>query len=139
IGFRYWNDYIKGTGGYEREIDYWYVPVGVNTYSPLTENWTWGTSLEYDLLWKGTSGVDAETFPDLHQDSGYGMRFSLQFSRHFGDRYALSLEPFVTYWKIDKSDAETYLGQFSGGTQVLTVHEPENTTTSYGLRIGLRF
>lgn len=139
IGYRYWNDFIKGRGGYEREIEYWYSPIGVTTCSPLSENWTWGTSLEYDLFWEGTSGVDAETFPDLHQDSGYGIRFSLQFNRQFSDRYALSLEPFITYWKIDKSDSETYMALFSGGTQVLTVHEPENTTTSYGLRIGLKF
>jgi len=139
IGYRYWNDYIKGTGGSERQIEYWYSPVGLNTYSPLSGNWTWGTSLEYDLFWEGSSGVEAEGFPDLHQDSGYGIRFSLQFNRHFSDRYVLLLEPFITYWKIDKSDSETYMVRFSGGTQLATVHEPKNTTTSYGLRIGLRF
>jgi hypothetical protein len=139
IGYRHWNDYIRGNGGYERVIEYWYSPVGLKTYSPLLENWTWGTSLEYDWFWKGTSGVEAEAFPDLKQDSGYGIKFSLEFNRHFSDRYALSLKPFVSYWKVDKSDSDTYVGWFSDGPRVLTVHEPENTTTSYGLTMSLRF
>jgi hypothetical protein len=139
IGYRYWNDYIKGTGGYEREIQYWYSPIGVKTHSPLSENWKWGTSLEYDLFWEGTSGIDAQQFPDLHQDSGYGVRFSLQFNRQFADNYALSIEPYMTYWNIDKSDTETYSVRFPSSTQVLSVHEPENTSLSYGLRIGFEF
>ena len=38
FAYRYWNDVIEGTGGYEREITYYYSPFGVKTY---TWRWIW--------------------------------------------------------------------------------------------------
>jgi hypothetical protein len=134
-GYRYWNDDIQGSGGFERQIAYWYSPLGVETVSPLGAHWTWGVGLEYDLFWKGEVDTDLKRFPTLDQDSGYGVRFSVRFSKDFGDQYALSIEPYLTYWDMDASDREIWA--FNGFEDV--VFEPENETTSYGLRIGLAF
>ena len=41
---------FEGYGGVEREIKYWYSPLGLKTYSQLSDNWTWGMSVEYDLF-----------------------------------------------------------------------------------------
>jgi hypothetical protein len=40
VGYRYWNDEIDGPSGYEREITYWYSPIGIETISPLSGAWT---------------------------------------------------------------------------------------------------
>jgi hypothetical protein len=133
IGYRCWNNDIQGPGGFEREIAYWYSPIGLKTMSPLSADWTWGIGLEYDLFWKGEADTDLEGFPTLDQDSGYGVRFSVRFDRKLSDKYALSLEPYITYWDIDESDKEIW--ELRGDE----VYEPENETTTYGLRISLGF
>ena len=137
LGYRYLSDDIKGFGGYERRITYWYSPVGLKTCSPLSKDWTWGIGLEYDIFWDGEAGSDSDLLSDLDQDSGYGVKFSVRFNRHFKNDYSLFIEPHMAYWDIDESEAGSFGGQ--GGTQGIRIREPDNTTTSYGLRIGLAF
>jgi len=144
IAYRYWNDDIGGIGGYEREIEYWYSPIGIRTVSPLSDKWTWGISAEYDLFWSGKvkshlSDVDSGlNDPEVDQDfgDGYGLRFSVQFNWELNKNYALSIEPYIRYWHIDKSDTKT-LSYY--GTPIGYVYEPENETTSYGLRLSIAF
>ena len=144
IAYRYWNDDIDGIGGYEREIEYLYSPIGFKTVSPLSDKWTWGLSAEYDLFWGGKvkshlSDVDPGfNDPEVDQDfwDGYGLRFSVQFKRELTKNYALSIEPYIRYWDIDKSDTETLS---SYGTPLGYVYEPENETMSYGLRLNFEF
>ena len=145
IAYRYWNDDIDGIGGYEREIEYLYSPIGFKTVSPLSDKWTWGLSAEYDLFWGGkvkSHLSDADpgyNDPEVDQDfwDGYGLRFSVQFKRELAKNYALSIEPYIRYWNIDKSDTEilTYNDMLTG----CVVYEPENETMSYGLRLNFEF
>jgi hypothetical protein len=145
IAYRYWNDEIQASGGYERETEYWYTPIGFKTVSPFFEKWTWGMTVEYDLFWGGKnkshlSDVDPGlNNPEVDQDfgDGYGLRFSLQFERKITKRCALSIEPYIRYWDIDKSDTSplTYEGAPTGWL----MSEPENETTTYGLRLRLVF
>lgn len=149
IGYRYLNDHLEGSvydelvvESSEREISYWYSPIGFMTRSPLSEHWTWGVSLEYDLFWGGkVKGRYAFPLPELDQDSGFGLRFSLQFSRRLADNYALSFEPYIRYWDIDQSETGIYALPESYGdpSPVFGFFEPENDTTSYGLQISLEF
>jgi len=142
IGYRYWNDKIKATGGYEREILYWYVPIGIETSSPLSEKWAWGIKAEYDFFLMGTvysylsQAIAGLNDPEVDQDSGYGLRFSLEFKRELGNPYALSIEPFFIYWDIDESDWAT-ITQY--GVPIGYVYEPENETTNYGIRVNFYF
>lgn len=142
IGYRYWNDKAKVTGGYEREILYWYVPIGIETSSPLSEKWAWGIKAEYDFFLMGTvysylsQAAAGLNNPEVDQDSGYGFRFSLEFKREPGNLYSLSIEPFFIYWDIDESDRAT-LTQY--GVPIGYVYEPENETTNYGIRVNFYF
>ena len=143
VGYRYWSDDIKGPGGLERNIEYWYSPLGVRTHSPLSDNWTWGMSLEYDFFWFGK--VRSHTRlpdPEVTQDSGYGVRFSLRLRREFANDCALSIEPYVRYWQVDESEESFFDLPGSDPEEeinfIRTV-EPENETTSYGLRIIYEF
>lgn len=144
IGYRYWNDDIGGPGGYEREVQYWYSPIGIKTVSALSDMWTWGMSAEYDYFLGGkvkshlSDVASGLSDPEVDQDSGdgYGLRFSLRFSRAFEGSSSLSIEPYISYWDIDESDTEVLT--LNGSPYALVV-EPENETTSYGVRISWRF
>ncbi|MDY6952346.1 MAG: autotransporter outer membrane beta-barrel domain-containing protein [Thermodesulfobacteriota bacterium] len=149
MGYRYLNDHLEGSvydelvvESSEREISYWYSPIGFMTCSPLSDRWTWGASLEYDLFWGGkVEGRYAFSLPELDQDSGFGLRFSLRFNRKLADEYAICLEPYIRYWDIDQSKTGIYALPESYGdpSPVFGFFEPENDTTCYGLQIGLEF
>jgi len=142
IGYRYWNDKVEATGGYERETLYWYVPIGIEVGSPLSEKWAWGIKAEYDLFLLGrvcshlSEAVAGFNDSEVDQDSGYGLRFSLEFKRELRNLYALSIEPFFIYWDIDESDW-AILTQY--GVPIGYVYEPENETTNYGIRVNFYF
>ncbi|MGD2029417.1 MAG: autotransporter outer membrane beta-barrel domain-containing protein [Desulfobacterales bacterium] len=144
IGYRYWNDDIDASGGYEREIQYWYLPVGLKTTTPLSGGWTWGVSIEYDLF---LGGKVKSYFSDVHpayndpendQDfgDGYGLAFSLKFNRKLSNSYGFSIEPYIRYWDIDESDTSTLTAY---GIPIAYVIEPDNDTTAYGLRLNITF
>jgi hypothetical protein len=144
IGYRYWNNDIDAPGGYEREIQYWYLPIGVKSISPLIKNWTWGVSMEYDLFLGGEvksylSDIHpAYNDPENDQDfgDGYGVRFSLQFNSKISDSFGFSIEPYITYWDIDESDTSTWTAY---GMPIAYVVEPENDTTVCGLRLTVTY
>jgi len=142
MGYRYWKEERGGVGGYQREVAYWYCPVGIKTYSPLSGQWMWGMDLEYDLFLDGEVDSSISGMPSFHYDSGYGARFSLCFTRELTKKMALSFEPFITYWDIDPSDPELFALPGGSDGQQYTVFpfiEPENDTTTYGLWISLAF
>ena len=142
VGYRYWNDVISSAYGYEREIHYWYAPIGVKTAGPLAEKWTWGLTAEYDLFCRGTvkshvSDADpAYNDPSLDQDfgEGYGVRCSLMFERALAGGASVSIEPFISYWDMQRSEVGDL---YSNGAPIGHVVEPENETLSYGLSISL--
>jgi len=141
IAYRYWNNDVGGLGGYEREIQYWYTPIGIETVAPLGEKWTWGLRGEYDLFWGGTvkshlsDVLDGLNDPTVDQDDGYGARGSVYFKRRF-ENVSLGLELFIRYWDIDRSDADTLTFR---GIPVGVGLEPKNETTVTGLRVSLLF
>lgn len=143
LGYRYWNDQIRGVGGYEREITYWYVPLGLEA-AALSGGGQWrvGARAEYDLFLSGhvtshlgdaVAGLDTV---ENDQDSGWGMRASVFAERAMGQDWSLAVEPFFRYWDIAKSDEATLS---AGGRVVGRAWEPANTTTEWGLRLGVRY
>jgi hypothetical protein len=145
IAYRYWNDDIRAIGGYEIETEYWYTPIGIKTVSPFFGNWTWGINAEYDLFWGGkvkSHLSDADSGfnnPEVDQDfrDGYGLRFSLQFERALTKWCALSIEPYIRYWDIDKSDTTSLT--YEGAPTGRLVSKRKNETTTFGLCLRLVF
>ncbi len=144
FGYRYWNDTIGGAGGYEREIGYFYSPIGVETRSPLAGGWDWGFSAEYDLFWSGRvkshlSDVDPlVNDPVVNQErgSGYGLRFAFRFDRDITNRLALMVEPYAIYWRVDRTYATILT---FADVPVASVYEPVNNTGTYGIRVHFVF
>ena len=145
VGYRYWNNQGEGTGFYEREITYWYSPIGLALFGAFSPRWTFGISGEYDFLWSAKTETDLSDvlygLPRAHlsaeQGGGYGLRGSLWIKAQLAKHFALSIEPFVRYWDIDESNQVplTYFGVPTGWVVI----EPANQTTEYGLLLNLIF
>lgn len=147
FGYRYLNDDTSGmttsTGalGYERESNYYYSPIGIETITELDNGWSIGTTLEYDYFWKGVQKSHLSdavaSFNDLENDQnkGYGVRGSIKFQKK-GEEIDFLIEPFIRYWNIDKSEEQdvTYAGVIVGYG-----YEPKNNSTEIGIKFAAKF
>jgi len=136
FGYRYLNDDMsKFSGGYERESNYYYIPIGITGTSPENaDGWTAGLTFEFDCLLQGLQKSHfSDTglgFSDVEnkQNKGWGLRASMKFIR----RGNLAFEPFARLWVIDDSEFEI----IEDGN---AVYEPENETIEVGVNIMMRF
>ncbi len=143
FGYRYLNDDTSGmttstgSSGYERESNYYYSPIGVETVTELENGWSLGATIEYDYFWKGIqkshlSDIDSGLSDQKNdQKSGYGLRGSIKFQNN---RYVI--EPFIKYWDIDKSEVQDVAYH---GTYVGYVYEPKNNSTEIGIKFERKF
>ena len=146
FGYRYLNDDMTGTTstgalGYERESNYFYSPIGIETITELDKGWSIGLTLEYDYFWKGIQKSHLSDtglgLNDLEndQDDGYGVRGSVKFQKK-GEKLDFVIEPFIRYWNIKESEetAITY-----SGTVVGYGYEPKNDSTEFGIKFAAKF
>lgn len=146
FGYRYLNDDSAGratsTGaiGYERESRYYYIPMGVEFTTKISDSWMVSPTLEYDYFIQGEqlsylSDVHW-AYPDLRnkQREGLGLRGSLKFVQT-GASINFVFEPYIRYWHIEDSEEATVAGPIF----LVTGLEPENKTLEYGIRMGAMF
>ena len=147
VGYRYLNDDTSGrvssTGasGYERESNYLYSPIGIETLINLEKEWYIGLKLEYDFFW---AGLQISHYEDVNatcsslendQDDGYGWRGSIKVQKK-GERVGFLLEPFIRYWNIDKSQISTIT---CSGSLYAFGWEPDNESTEIGVNFSVIF
>ncbi len=133
LGYRYLNDDSSSqSGGYERESNYLYVPLGSRQDFDLKGRWDLSLTGELDVLIVGRqishlSDADPE-LPDVRnwQWPGVGAGLSLDLRRK-GRNVDFALSPFLRYWWVDESSV-------SKG-----YYEPKNHTVEYGLSFVVRF
>jgi hypothetical protein len=147
FGYRYWLDELGGkvstTGhfGYDRESQYFYIPLGVTLAVPMDNGWSVAFNAEYDFFIDGEQKSHLEDVsPALNtlkndQDDGYGVRGSVRIAKELRD-FEFFVEPFVRYWDIDQSEAATVT---CGGTPCALGFEPKNNTLETGVRVGGKF
>lgn len=147
VGYRYLKDDSGGrvttTGafGYDRESNYFYIPLGIETNHKFGSSWSLTCNMEYDFLLWGTQRSHLEDVDPGYntikndQKSGYGFVGSFRIKKA-GERFDFYIEPFFRYWKIKDSDISplTYSGVAIGYGL-----EPENNTTEAGVRLGMRY
>jgi len=133
VGYRYLaDDSSFQPGGYLRESNYLYIPIGSRVDFVFETGWALGLTGEFDLLLVGyqVSHLDDVDpgYPQVRnwQWPGIGLRgaASLQYR---GRSLHVAISPFVRYWWIAESDV-------SDG-----YYEPENNTFEYGLSAAFRF
>jgi len=134
--------YANKPGGYNRRIQYYYVPTGVEVLTKLSHGWSIGADAEYDFFIRGNvtsywgelgAPIDA---PNV-QKKGYGLRGSLKLIKSF-DRFDLFFEPYVRFWHINNSDVETKLLIVIDGVPY-GLQEPDNTSLEIGSKLGVEF
>ena len=142
LGYRYLNDdstFFRGIGpgyggGYERESQYLYLPLGAEMTNQLGRGWSWGLAAEFDVfLWGNqrshiASSWGWDEFVDNYQPRGYGLRASVTLQKK-GDKIDFIIEPFIRYWDVNESDLDWW------GTGL----EPTNNTVEAGVRLILAF
>jgi hypothetical protein len=142
LGYRYLNDNSSGMltsvghSGYEREANYFYIPIGVEFTTALTDGWLVSPTGEFDFFVAGTQKSHIEDVnpaaPTIKNDqkSGYGLRGSIKFIKET-DPVNFVIEPYIRYWHIEDSEVVEAVGSFW--------MEPENTSREYGVRLGAEF
>lgn len=133
LGYRFLNDDSSAqAGGYLRQSNYLYVPLGSQADFDLREGWNLGLMGELDVLLIGRQithldDVDPNS-PEVRnwQWPGFGVRAAAAL-RHRSRSLDLAVSPFVRYWWIAESD------MFHG------YYEPENHAFEYGLSAICRF
>ncbi len=128
-GYRGLNDYaLQDPAGYDRQSNYFYVPLGLKMYHALAGRWQLGVGGEFDLLLLGIqlSGVESNSAVVNLQWPGFGARASVEL-RHRARSTDLAIAPFVQYWWVEESAV-------SDGW-----YEPRNNTIQYGVSLIWRF
>ncbi len=134
---------ISSTGpyGYDRKTQYYYIPVGIRTYNNTGNGWSWGITAEFDYFCEGKqtsclSDVDPG-YNDIEnkQKDGHGFRGSVMIQKK-SETIGYSIEPFIRYWKIDKSEIETLK---YNGVPIGYAWEPQNNSTQIGILLTVVF
>lgn len=147
FAYRYLNDDSAGrvstTGhfGYERESNYYYVPVGIEIHREFAADWGATLNLEYDWFIQGKQrshlgdAVTGLNTVENDQEKGYGLRASARITK-YNPSVDFFVEPFIRYWDIDDSNvsAITFSGLIVGSGV-----EPANESYEAGLRLGLHY
>ncbi len=132
---------------YDRKQHYLYSPIGLETMIQAGANWKLGLAGEYDLFWHGwnhseINEVGSPAPIKFDQKDGWGTRGSIKFIRKLG-KTELAAEPYFRYWNVEDSDRMYAMDvvYFYGSTLYIGMPavEPHNTTTEWGLKLGVRF
>lgn len=125
-----YNDMRDGAGGYRRQSQYDYIPLGITHRFGIKERIS--TNLEYDYFLSGTqrsylSDADPQSGMLLNNQSKAlgGAKGSILY-----ERGAWSAGPWFNYWHILDSDTAC-----SAGAVPVCGQEPENTTTEVGIKV----
>jgi hypothetical protein len=142
LGYRYlYNDLRDlGSGGYRRESQYVYIPIGITHRFRVNRKSRISTTFEYDYFVQGeqksylsdVGPAYAAVFGDPvnDQNDGYGIRFNTNYEE---DNWSVGV--FINYWKIKDSEVNYY----SDPSFIYSLVEPKNDTTEAGLQIKYRF
>jgi hypothetical protein len=130
LATRYLDDVLVGSAGYEREITYYYIPVGVETRFFWRRGWAFGFAYEFDNFLSGLvkthlSQVGFSNDLVNHQSSGAGHRFSLNVMKSLRGGTEFHFSPYLQIWQIKRSDYQELDG-------ISTWNEPVNNTTQFG-------
>ena len=142
LGFRFLKDDLsKDNAGYRRQSNYLYSPIGIESKTSLADGWSAGVNAEYDIFWLGwqiTSFSDLDPlFGDVTNDQkkGYGFKGSIKIKKEMEDKNFV-FEPYLNYWNIGRSQNQPL--KYSG-TIIGTAWEPKNTSTEFGIKMGVEF
>ena len=124
-----------GLEGYDREIYYGYIPVGISARTAIGNNVTLQLSGQANFVTTGEvlnrfsieDALTQELKVDLKGGTGWELAAAVEFP--IGSHH-MSLGPFARGWQINKSEIVT----FEDDGDLFEAFEPENKTWEVGLR-----
>lgn len=132
-----------GLFGYDREVAYAYVPVGLAAQVPIGGQAAVTFSAQYNWLVGGDvesefSDIDP-ALPDTEVglDGGHGFEAGAMIALPLGRR-SIGFGPFLRHWNIDQSKSEI-LTDPEGSGEAIEIFEPRNRTTELGVRLTFAF
>lgn len=145
IGYRRLRDHSNnGEGGYFRQSEYTYLPLGANLRWDLGNTFYMRLNGEWDVLLSGEQYSRLSDVPGgglgnatASQDTGYGLRASLRVGVEV-NHHGIFVEPYYRYWHIQNSNIGWAEIIGSGGWYQGTI-EPFNITREWGCKIGITF
>jgi hypothetical protein len=132
-----------GLLGYDREVGYFYVPLGLALRHKLGTRGAITFSAQYNHLIGGSaeskfSELDPE-LPDVKVDLNGGSGFGLSAIADIPlGRNPIRFGPFLRSWSIDQSKSFVITNP-DDPTETLELAEPKNLTTEIGLRLSFAF
>ena len=132
-----------GLRGYDREVVYSYVPVGLALRHPLGERSALTVSAQYNRVVGGEaesrfSNLDPD-LPDVKVNLNGGNGFELSAIADIPvGRRAVRVGPFMRRWSIAQSDTFV-LTNPDDPTESIAFFEPQNRTTELGLKLSFAF
>jgi hypothetical protein len=142
FGFRFLQDNLQvGPGGYRRESNYLYNPLGFELMVPINKGSSWGAAVEYDaLMWGKQVSCLSDVDPGYHdvmneQENGSGLRGYLKYT-FVSDGADLEIKLFERTWSIEES---VHKDLTKNGVNIGTVWEPKNISTEIGLSLSLKY
>ncbi len=134
VGTRYLNDQIQGRGGYEREINYLFVPLGLEARFFLSNKRVLTLSAEYDRFVSGTvkshlTEVGRSRDITNKQTTGHGHRFAADWSWWMNEGMDLHIAPYWQHWQVDDSDQVAM--------DKRNWYEPKNSTDQVGVTLSV--
>jgi hypothetical protein len=134
----------SGLVGFDREITYRYIPVGLSASIPAGGRKRINLSAQYNHVIGGEvnnlfSRIEPDA-PDVELDlnGGHGLEASAMLSLPVGRRKAINVGPFIRRWELDQSDSFTIVNPDDPDEAIL-LFEPENRTTEIGVRLSFSF
>ncbi|MBN1493402.1 MAG: hypothetical protein JW938_04580 [Candidatus Omnitrophica bacterium] len=148
FGYRYLYDDSSGSqtttgaGGYQRESNYFYSPLGMAIEYYLNEEWTLDLKGEYDLFWGGVQrsllGDALAGHPTVYNDQdfvdGSGFKLSGGVACRI-KKIIVKLTAFYHYWRIGDSDTDSVFWNGANRTYI----EPRNRSQELGGRLSVLF
>jgi hypothetical protein len=143
IGYRWLQDngQKQSNSGYERNSNYCYLPIGIETVAKLANGWSLGANMEFDVFLYGKqrselSNVDSGyNDPENDQKQGYGARGSISVEKK-GKKIGFIIEPYIRYWNVKESG---YAYLTSNGIPIGYIVEPNNDSTEIGCKLAVTF
>jgi hypothetical protein len=133
-----------GLLGFDREITYRYLPIGLASSIPVGGRKRLHLSAQYNHLIGGEvnnrfSRLDPDA-PDVELDfnGGNGLEASAMLSLPVGRRHAINVGPFVRRWDLDDSDSFIITNP-DDPSEAIELLEPANRTTEIGVRVSFSF
>ena len=141
LGCRYWYNNPKAEGLFCQHVTYFYTPIIYESARRHGDTAN-GFKAEFDWLWNSTVKSEPSWFsegynnPVNHANQGCGFRTSYYMTKRVSENRAYTIEPYVQYWNVGKSDTVDFT---RNNVKVANFSESENSTVVYGLNLNWEF